>query len=410
MPGASGLPHVRYARSRSAEHASGVQLALFRRRKAPYPNGTEATVVGQVAPPVKFSGVFAGVDPAEAPPAPEVERRQRNGRAAPKAASNAELLSLRNELMEVKARLMAAEQSRAVVESRLAALDATTLALSNQQQAIVGGDVVVVSDHGVHESGADSEWLPRLDELEQRVQSLAAAAAQAAAAAEAAGAAALGAEELPPPVPQGPDPETAARLDELAARVGMIDTLSTQISQLSARMAAQAEFGAQLSQLRDRIASLQSDLDARADTEPEWVDDVAVDTSVTDELREQLTALGNRVATTEALADQLGQLAERVATTDSAARRTGEQVAALEQRLDSVGTELANQLSELGRDIDGLAKHAAQAASGTVDEAVIESLRNGQIKLANEQARYEIAFREDLAVLAENLRKPKTSA
>ena len=30
-----------------------------------------------------------------------------------------------------------------------------------------------------------------------------------------------------------------------------------------------------------------------------------------------------------------------------------------------------------------------------------------KIKLANEQARYEIAFREDLAVLAENLRKPK---
>jgi len=360
---------------------------------------------------VKFSGVFAGVDPAEAPPAPEADRRQRNGRSAPKASSNAELLSLRNELMEVKARLMAAEQSRAVVESRLAALDATTLALANQQQSIVGGDIVVTSEQHAHDSGVDTDLLPRLDELEQRVRSLAEAAAQAAEAAEAAGAAAaLSAQQLPPPVPQGPDPETAARLDELSARVGMIDTLSNQISQLSARLAAQAEFGAQLSQLRDRITSLQADLDTRADTDPPWVDDVPADTTATDELREQLTALSNRMATTEALADQLGQLAERVTTTDSAARRTGEQVAALEQRLDSVGTELANQLSELGRDIDGLAKHAAQAASGTVDEAVIESLRNGQIKLANEQARYEIAFREDLAVLAENLRKPKPTA
>ena len=162
--------------------------------------------------------------------------------------------------------------------------------------------------------------------------------------------------------------------------------------------------------MRERITSLQADLDTRADADPEWVDDTPPDTSATDELREQLNALGNRVSTTEALADQLGQLAERVAATDTTARRAGEQVAALEQRLDSVGTELANQLSELGRDIDGLAKHAAQAASGTVDDAVIESLRNGQIKLANEQARYEIAFREDLAVLAENLRKPKPTA
>ncbi|MEY4173247.1 MAG: hypothetical protein RI900_412 [Actinomycetota bacterium] len=327
------------------------------------------TVVGTVAPPVKFSGVFAGVDPAEAPTAPEPEpRRQRNGRAAPKP-SNTELLSLRNELMEVKARLMAAEQSRAIVESRLAALDATTLALANQQQAFVGG------------------------ELQPAVHS-----------------AAVASSDLPPPPAHGPDPETTARLDELAEKVGLIETLSTQISQLSARVAAQAEFGAQLTQLRERITGLQVDLDARADAEPEWVDDTPPDTTVTDELREQLLALGNRVATTEALADQLGQLAERVASTDTTARRAGDQVAALEQRLDSVGTELANQLSELGRDIDGLAKHAAQAASGTVDEAVIESLRNGQIKLANEQARYEIAFREDLALLAENLRKPKPTA
>ena len=376
MSGSAGVPHVRYDRYRSDRLVSGVPLALFRRRKAPYPEGTELTVVGPVAPPVKFSGVFAGVDPAEAPSAPEPEpRRPRNGRTTPKP-SNTELLSLRNELMEVKARLMAAEQSRAIVESRLAALDATTLALANQQQSLVGANGANGAEH----------------------------------APVAAAAAVDGPTDLPPPSPQGPDPETTARLDELAEKVGMIELLSTQISQLSARVAAQAEFGAQLTQLRERISGLQADLDTRADAEPEWVDDTPPDTTVTDELREQLNALGNRVATTEALADQLGQLAERVASTDTTARRAGDQVAALEQRLDSVGTELANQLSELGRDIDGLAKHAAQAASGTVDEAVIESLRNGQIKLANEQARYEIAFREDLALLAENLRKPKPTA
>jgi chromosome segregation ATPase len=387
-------------------------LALFRRRKALYPDGTETTVVGPVAPPVKFSGVFAGVDPAEAaPPADPDARRPRNGRAVPKVQQNAELLSLRNELMEVKARLMAAEQSRAIVESRLAALDATTLSLANQQQALTGGEVVMVSAA----VSPDTDLLPRLDELESRVQSLAATATEAAETAQALQAlqaiqSAQASAELPPPVPQGTDPDTSARLDDLAARMGAIDTISAQVAQLSARVAAQAELGAQLTQLRERITSLQTDLDARGDTEPQWVDDTPPDTSATDELREQLIALGNRVSTTEALADQLGQLAERVAATDTTARRAGEQVSALEQRLDSVGTELANQLSELGRDIDGLAKHAAQAASGTVDEAVVESLRNGQIKLANEQARYEIAFREDLALLAENLRKPKPSA
>jgi signal transduction histidine kinase len=107
----------------------------------------------------------------------------------------------------------------------------------------------------------------------------------------------------------------------------------------------------------------------------------------------------------EALASQLGLLAERVAATDATARHASEQVAALEQRVDSVGTELANQISELGRDIDGLAARTADVASGTVSDEVMAALRNGQIKLANEQARYEIAFREDLAALAEHVRR-----
>jgi hypothetical protein len=70
-----------------------------------------------------------------------------------------------------------------------------------------------------------------------------------------------------------------------------------------------------------------------------------------------------------------------------------------------VGTELANQISELGRDIDGLAARTADVANGTVSDEVLAALRGGQIKLANEQARYEIAFREDLAALAEHLRR-----
>jgi hypothetical protein len=46
-------------------------------------------------------------------------------------------------------------------------------------------------------------------------------------------------------------------------------------------------------------------------------------------------------------------------------------------------------------------------AASAVSDEVIEALRASQVKLANEQARYEIAFRQDLANLAEHLRHQK---
>jgi chromosome segregation ATPase len=79
-------------------------------------------------------------------------------------------------------------------------------------------------------------------------------------------------------------------------------------------------------------------------------------------------------------------------------------LAELDARVTSVATELANQIAELGNDIDSLDNRAPDAAG--VDGAVVEELRDGQVRLANEQARYQIAFREDLARLAEQLRKP----
>jgi hypothetical protein len=77
------------------------------------------------------------------------------------------------------------------------------------------------------------------------------------------------------------------------------------------------------------------------------------------------------------------------------------QLAALDARITSVSTELANQLGELGGDIDALANRPAAA----IDEGSIEELRDTQVRLANEQARYQIAFRADLARLAEHLQR-----
>lgn len=85
-----------------------------------------------------------------------------------------------------------------------------------------------------------------------------------------------------------------------------------------------------------------------------------------------------------------------------AARLDGfaEQLGAFETRLTSVSTELAAQLDELGGEL------AALGGDGSgIDPALLDGLRDGQSRLANEQARYQIAFREDLARLAEQLRR-----
>jgi hypothetical protein len=41
-------------------------------------------------------------------------------------------------------------------------------------------------------------------------------------------------------------------------------------------------------------------------------------------------------------------------------------------------------------------------------DEVADALRDSQERLASEQARYQIAFREDLARLAEQLKRPRS--
>lgn len=77
------------------------------------------------------------------------------------------------------------------------------------------------------------------------------------------------------------------------------------------------------------------------------------------------------------------------------------QLDTLDARLTAVSTELANQLGELSRDIDALNNRPA----GPIDTESLDELRDTQLRLANEQARYQIAFRADLARLAEHLQR-----
>ncbi|MFM8268374.1 MAG: hypothetical protein ACKOA2_10175 [Ilumatobacteraceae bacterium] len=110
------------------------------------------------------------------------------------------------------------------------------------------------------------------------------------------------------------------------------------------------------------------------------------------------------IARLDELSSQLGLLAERLSASDSTLRSIADQVGTLDQRVTAVSVELANQIDELGRDIDAL----SEAGPAGVDDAALESLRTAQVRLANEQARYEIAFRADLATLAEQLRRGRT--
>jgi DNA repair exonuclease SbcCD ATPase subunit len=456
-------------------------MGLFSKKK-PTPTSDDAPE-GETSP-----ALSAPAPPAPPPPpAPQAESQRPSSKPPKKSKKGAidpvDFLNLRAELMDVKARLMAAEQARAIVESRLAALDATALALSNEQQNAAGAgdrlaemearlselgntpsDAASATDDAaalresqemlqsridelaatVANAGTDPDLLAKLTELEHQVAaaSAAAEAAQAARNNDLGSGAPVGVDPafaarvdelagrldaapdhtnrlaelearlndvaaktdapsmaplMPLMAPAAPDADTLARLDELTEKVASFEALSAQLAQLNARVIAQAEFGAQLSSLRDRINQLAADTDIRREA--------ALAAATDAELRDRVNALADRMAVAEGLAAQMGQLAERVTATDATARQAADHVAALEQRVDSVGTELANQLSELGRDIDGLAQHVGDAASGDVSDEVLDALRSGQVKLANEQARYEIAFREDLAALAEHVRR-----
>jgi type I site-specific restriction endonuclease len=80
-------------------------------------------------------------------------------------------------------------------------------------------------------------------------------------------------------------------------------------------------------------------------------------------------------------------------------QRVSDRLDEVDTRITSISTELANQINELSGDVEGIAKEHPPT------DDVVTEIRDAQVRLANEQARYQIAFREDLADLAERLRR-----
>jgi chromosome segregation ATPase len=414
-------------------------------------------VVPPLAPPPKIDPAPRAAQP---PTPPKPAKRNKKVFVDP-----ADFLALRAELIDMRARLDESEQSRAMVEARLSSLDAAASTFSTERHDISEITEMVtllqqqVAEHSIASgpgaeaaasNGAHDELSAKVDALQNRLfglqdpgpkmVELETQLAQLRSELEVATAAAADAAALPPPppTPGGPDPETLERiaavqqrvndldqirhrlgeidhlkqrmgeidhlhqrvsgvevlhqrmgeLDRVEQRLAGVDGLAMQLQQLNARVAAQAELGGQLSALRDRVAQITE--------QPHGADD---------DIRLQLQEIGERLRSNDELRTQIDQLSERSTSNDAEARAVREHMALLDQRLTNVSTELANQLGELGRDIDGLGQRIPEVADGVVSDEVVDALRGGQVKLANEQARYEIAFREDLAALAEQLRR-----
>src|SRR6056297_284732 len=117
-----------------------------------------------------------------------------------------------------------------------------------------------------------------------------------------------------------------------------------------------------------------------------------------------------------------GESAEHLEGLRSQLEAVTNRMDALDLRVTNVSTELANQLTELSNDIEQLARQpAADGESATVDpdeleaklaerlDVAIDEVHDSTERLAAEQARYQIQFRQDLAELAERLRRPGAS-
>jgi len=102
-----------------------------------------------------------------------------------------------------------------------------------------------------------------------------------------------------------------------------------------------------------------------------------------------------------ALRSELTKRTNDLALVTGAANALDQKIAALDSRVTRMTTELSNHLHELGSDLATLSENDDDSAV----ETTLTELRANQTRIANEQARYEIAFRQDLAEIAEMIRR-----
>lgn len=111
------------------------------------------------------------------------------------------------------------------------------------------------------------------------------------------------------------------------------------------------------------------------------------------------------------LTSQIASLASSQTATSSQLDDVVTRLGSLDARITQVGSEVTHQLGELSGDIDALGRRT-ESLNDTIAHLehlpdVVEEVRTDQVRLANEQARYEIAFRQDLAEITDRLQRPR---
>ncbi len=117
--------------------------------------------------------------------------------------------------------------------------------------------------------------------------------------------------------------------------------------------------------------------------------------------KETQAALTALLAEIEQLRSEIKNQAETASKDRQLATELAQRLSMIETKVSGMGAELSRQLHELGNDIESLSHRPEDALTA---ESLV-ALKNSQVRLANEQARYEIAFRQDLAALSEKLPK-----
>jgi predicted nuclease with TOPRIM domain len=103
-----------------------------------------------------------------------------------------------------------------------------------------------------------------------------------------------------------------------------------------------------------------------------------------------------------ALREDFARRADEVSEMRNRLRELDERLSGVDERVTHMTTAITNQLHELDTEIERLANTADAASAETVSE-----LRANQVRIASEQARYAITLRQDLAELAELLRRSR---
>ncbi len=206
-----------------------------------------------------------------------------------------------------------------------------------------------------------------------------------------------------------------------------IERLKAEIASMGARLNAS---DVAKTELDDTVRGITNRLDASTPAPPSPPPSTpppapptatpVVDTAELDKLNAKIERLTTRVddapaptvdpATIDALSTRVEELTSRVDDAPTGGvdhahieqlsaevQRIGQRIDDVDARITAISTELANQLTELSADID--------AGGSSPGDAVVDEFRDAQTRLAGEQARYQIAFRRDLADLADRLKR-----